>query len=147
MLRYFLFALVHVVNPFLHKRYIYKILFFERNPQVFAVFLARRYRNLHDPELLPARAIFPQRNYLYWSSNTTEIPRCNTSRLKLEKLFCYRTPSFYRNIHTLNFKFKFKNILSIITTRAQCFEIIIYKLPQKMFVCFIIFFTYLPLHM
>lgn len=32
--------------------------------QVLAVFLARRYRNQHDPCYLPARAVFPH-NYQY----------------------------------------------------------------------------------
>lgn len=34
------------------------------NFQVLAVFLARRYRNQHDPHYPPARAIFPH-NYQY----------------------------------------------------------------------------------
>lgn len=33
--------------------------------QVIAAFLARRYRNQLDPQEKAARAIFPQRDYLY----------------------------------------------------------------------------------
>ncbi|XP_062534104.1 tetraspanin-13-like [Armigeres subalbatus] len=33
--------------------------------EIIAVFLTRRYRNQQDPDHLPARAIFPQSNYVY----------------------------------------------------------------------------------
>lgn len=39
--------------------------------QVFAVYLAWRYRNQHDPWDLPPRAVFPRRNYLYWMQEET----------------------------------------------------------------------------
>lgn len=63
----FSFNLLLFFSPLHLKRSINRRRFFLFIPQVFAVFLTRHYRNLNkfDPFDLPARAIFPYRNYQY----------------------------------------------------------------------------------
>lgn len=62
LLRFMLYFRVNnFINPILFNFIICCSIF-----QVVAVYLTWRYRNQYDPYDLPARAVFPHRNYLYW---------------------------------------------------------------------------------